>query len=60
MLVDSFKVASPHVTYTDDEIRSVYQYDSTKVSRTRDGEFVVQPTRTEYEFSVDRRVPKLG
>jgi myo-inositol-1-phosphate synthase len=60
MLVDTFKVASPNVVYTDDAIESSYRYDSTRVSRGEDGSFSVEPTSTTYEFRVDRRVPKLG
>jgi hypothetical protein len=60
MLVDTFKVVSPNVEYTEDAIRSTYRYDSTRISRTRSGEFQVEPTSSTYEFSVDRRVPKLG
>jgi myo-inositol-1-phosphate synthase len=60
MLVEDFVVQSPHVEYTEDHITSTYQYDSTQLSRTDKGAWVVSPTRTEYQFRVDRRVPKLG
>lgn len=60
MLVDTFKVVSPNVAYTDDKIESKYRYDSTSISRNEAGEFEVVPTSSTYEFAVDRRVPKLG
>jgi myo-inositol-1-phosphate synthase len=60
MLVDTFKVVSRNVEYTDDAIKSTYRYDSTRVSRARSGEFTVEPVSSTYEFAVDRRVPKLG
>ncbi|KIY93857.1 myo-inositol-1-phosphate synthase [Monoraphidium neglectum] len=60
MLVDTFKVVSPNVRYTEDAIESTYRYDSTRISRNDAGEFEVAPTSSTYEFAVDRRVPKLG
>lgn len=60
MLVDEFTVQSPNVTYTDEYITSTYNYDSTKLTRTEKGAWVVSPTSTQYQFRVDRRVPKLG
>jgi len=60
MLVDTFKVVSPNVSYTDDSIKSKYTYESTKITRTKEGQFQVEPTSSTYEFAVDRRVPKLG
>jgi myo-inositol-1-phosphate synthase len=60
MLVDSFKVVSPNVSYEEDAIKSTYRYDSTRITRTKEGQFQVEPTSSTYEFAVDRRVPKLG
>jgi myo-inositol-1-phosphate synthase len=60
MLVEDFQVQSPNVTYTDDHITSTYNYESTKLTRTEKGSWVVSPTSTQYQFRVDRRVPKLG
>ncbi|GIL73127.1 hypothetical protein Vretimale_4734 [Volvox reticuliferus] len=60
MLVDSFEVQSPNVVYTDDCITSTYEYASTKLDRAPDGKWVVKPTKSTYQFRVDRRVPKLG
>lgn len=60
MLVEDFQVQSPNVSYTDDYITSTYNYESTKLTRTEKGSWVVSPTSTQYQFRVDRRVPKLG
>lgn len=60
MLVQDFIVESPNVKYDEDFITSTYKYDSTKLTRTEKGSWVVQPTSTQYQFRVDRRVPKLG
>jgi myo-inositol-1-phosphate synthase len=60
MLVDSFEVQSPNVVYTDESITSTYEYSSTKLDRAADGKWVVKPTKSTYQFRVDRRVPKLG
>ena len=60
MLVDTFEVVSPNVEYTEDAIKSSYRYDSTKIVRSDDGKFQVQPISSTVEFAVDRRVPKLG
>jgi myo-inositol-1-phosphate synthase len=60
MLIHDFRVDSPCVEYTEDYITSTYKYDSTKLSRTGKGDWIVSPTSTEYQFRVDRHVPKLG
>eukprot|EP00873_Tetraselmis_striata_P007607 jgi/Tetstr1/427871/TSEL_017948.t1 len=60
MLVDSFRVESPSVTYSDDAIHSRYSYSSTELSRDEAGAFVCKPTQSEVEFKVNRKVPKLG
>lgn len=60
MLAETFEVQSPNVVYSEEAITSTYEYASTKLERTADGKWVVQPTTSTYEFRVDRRVPKLG
>ncbi len=55
-----FKVSSPNVEYTDDEILSKYVYRTTSVTQGENGERVATPTEKEYNFKVDRRVPKVG
>jgi myo-inositol-1-phosphate synthase len=60
MLIEDFTVSSPIVEYTEEHITSTYSYDSTKLTRTDKGSWVVTPTTTQYQFRVDRRVPKLG
>lgn len=60
MLIEDFKVQSDNVVYSEDHITSTYSYDSTKLTRDSKGSWIVSPTSTEYQFRVDRRVPKLG
>ena len=60
MLVESFTVESPNVKYTEDFITSKYEYASTKLNRSEQGEWKIKPTTTTYEFRVERKVPKLG
>lgn len=60
MLIEDFKVQSDNVVYSDEYITSTYSYDSTQLTRDSKGSWIVSPTSTEYQFRVDRRVPKLG
>jgi len=58
---DVFTVNSPNVTYTEDQIKSVYTYRTTSVERSGNGSsFVVTPRETVYDFTVDRKVPRVG
>ena len=54
-----FSVASPNVSYTQDEIRSKYVYRTTAITEGPDG-LVATPKQTTYNFKVDRRVGKVG
>lgn len=56
---DLFKVNSPNVVYTDNEIRSKYTYRTTMVEES-DGNFVATPKETVYDFKTERKVPKTG
>ncbi|GER47603.1 inositol-3-phosphate synthase [Striga asiatica] len=63
MFIESFKVESPNVKYTDGEIRSVYSYETTElVHENRNGayQWIVKPKTVKYEFKTDSSVPKLG
>lgn len=60
MLLDKFEVSSPNVQYSEDFITSQYKYDTTKLERNEEGSWVVSPVSTQYEFRVNRKVPKLG
>ena len=60
MLVDEFTVNSPNVVYTEDTITTTYDYKSTELRQDAQGKWIVEPTSTQYEFQVDRKVPKLG
>ena len=57
---DLFKVDSPSVVYTDDEIKSRYVYRTTAVSQGGDGTYVATPKETVYDFKVERKVGKVG
>uniref|UniRef100_A0A7S1XQB4 inositol-3-phosphate synthase n=1 Tax=Phaeomonas parva TaxID=124430 RepID=A0A7S1XQB4_9STRA len=52
---EDFRVESGNVTYTEDEIISQYDYETTEV----DGG-VVRPRRQRYTFRTERHVPKTG
>ena len=63
MFIESFKVESPNVKYTENEIHSVYDYETTElVHENRNGtyQWVVKPKTVKYEFRTDAHVPKLG
>ncbi|PKI40635.1 hypothetical protein CRG98_038984, partial [Punica granatum] len=63
MFIESFKVESPNVKYTDGEIHSVYNYETTEVAHENKSgtyQWVVKPKTVKYEFKTDTRVPKLG
>eukprot|EP00475_Leptophrys_vorax_P025073 TRINITY_DN34990_c0_g1_i1.p1 TRINITY_DN34990_c0_g1~~TRINITY_DN34990_c0_g1_i1.p1 ORF type:complete len:511 (-),score=61.61 TRINITY_DN34990_c0_g1_i1:160-1692(-) len=63
MLVDTFKVASPDVVYSEDCITSKYRYQTTDLDcAVRDGKFdwTVRPVAKTYEFKTQCKVPKLG
>nr|KMM66383.1 inositol-3-phosphate synthase [Coccidioides posadasii RMSCC 3488] len=55
-----FKVESPDVVYTDNEINTKYVYRTTSVTRTDDGKYVASPKETVYNFKVDRKSGKVG
>jgi len=59
VLLDSFKVDSPHVQYGEDHIISDYTYSSTQVSM-EDGKARLIPKHVQYKFKTDTRVPKMG
>ena len=59
-LVDSFKVYSPNVQYTDNDIISDYVYRDAKVSYDPSGAMTVTPSEKHYQFKVNRKVPKMG
>lgn len=62
LLVDQFKVNSPNVEYTEDHIVSKYAYQTNEITRPSPGEtsWTLTPTSKDYEFRVERKVPKLG
>ncbi len=61
MLIENFQVQSPNVEYTEETIKSTFDYTTTKLTRAPDGKsWVVEPTNTKIEFKTGRKVPKLG
>eukprot|EP00246_Nothoceros_aenigmaticus_P017165 TRINITY_DN81_c0_g1_i2.p1 TRINITY_DN81_c0_g1~~TRINITY_DN81_c0_g1_i2.p1 ORF type:complete len:317 (-),score=59.18 TRINITY_DN81_c0_g1_i2:39-989(-) len=63
MFVENFQVESANVKYTPDAIHSVYDYQTTElVHEQRDGKYgwIVRPKVVKYEFSTERKLPKLG
>ncbi len=63
MFIESFKVDSPNVKYTENEIHSVYNYDTTElVHENRNGtyQWIIKPKTVKYEFKTETHVPKLG
>ncbi|KAL8110760.1 hypothetical protein AgCh_026487 [Apium graveolens] len=63
MFIESFKVDSPNVKYSETEIGSVYNYETTElVHENRDGKYrwIVKPKTVKYELKTDLHVPKLG
>ncbi|KAL0461239.1 UNVERIFIED_CONTAM: Inositol-3-phosphate synthase [Sesamum latifolium] len=63
MFIENFKVESPNVKYTEGEIHSVYNYETTElVHENRNGtyQWIVKPKTVKYEFKTDTHVPKLG
>ncbi len=57
---DLFTVDSPHVVYTNEEIRSKYVYRTTAIAQTETGKYVATPKETVYDFKVERKVGKVG
>ncbi|KAI0012650.1 myo-inositol-1-phosphate synthase [Xylariaceae sp. FL0662B] len=55
-----FTVSSPNVKYTDDEILSKYTYRTTSVTQDAAGTYVATPQEINYDFKVDRKIPKVG
>ncbi|GAB4847309.1 Inositol-3-phosphate synthase [Ancistrocladus abbreviatus] len=63
MFIESFKVESPNVKYTENEIHSLCNYETTElVHEPRNGayQWFVKPKNVHYEFIADTRDPKLG
>ena len=53
-------VASPNVHYTADEIVSDYTYETTRVTKAKNGTLVAENLKAEMTFHTQRRVPKTG
>lgn len=63
MFIESFRVESPNVRYGENEIETVYSYETTELVRD-DGsdshQWFVKPKTIKYRFKTDTRIPKLG
>ncbi|KAK6526216.1 Myo-inositol-1-phosphate synthase [Orbilia ellipsospora] len=57
---DQFIVNAPNVVYTDSTIKSSYIYHTTKVTRGSAGTLEAVPVETEFDFKVERKIPKVG
>lgn len=55
-----FEVTSPNVRYTTARIDSVFQYDSTLVTREENGAVRARPVTQTLQFRTERAVPKVG
>lgn len=61
MLCDKIVVKSPNVEITDSIIKSKYEYATTKMTQgSCPSEWVVEPVKELFEFTLERKVPKLG
>ncbi len=60
MLLETFNLESPNVQVTDEYITSTYAYETTTVQQNAAGAWSVRPVTQQYEFQVERRVPKTG
>lgn len=55
----NFKVVSDKVQYDDTYITANYEYETTRVTKNGD-DVTATPTRTEYTFRTERKVPRTG
>jgi myo-inositol-1-phosphate synthase len=61
MVFNKLTIKSPNVEYTNETIKSKYEYATTRMTKgSSDNEWVIEPTKEMYEFTLERKVPKLG
>uniref|UniRef100_A0A7N0V3X3 Inositol-3-phosphate synthase n=1 Tax=Kalanchoe fedtschenkoi TaxID=63787 RepID=A0A7N0V3X3_KALFE len=60
MFIESFRVESPNLRYEENEINSLYSYETTELVHDAKNGWVVKPKTVNYQFKTDTRVPKLG
>lgn len=60
MFVDSFRVDSPNVRYTDNAVESTYRYERTGVRVLPDGSCVAEPESKQYCFRTCTNVGRVG
>lgn len=57
---ESVTVQSSNVVYTENEILSRYTYRTTSVVKDDTGKYLATPQDTQYDFKIDRKVPRVG
>jgi myo-inositol-1-phosphate synthase len=61
MLYNKLRVKSPNVEIKDDVIKSKYEYATTRMTKgSSENEWVVEPTKEMFEFTLKQKVPKMG
>ncbi len=61
MLCKKLTIKSPNVEVTNDMIKSKYEYATTKMTPgAGESEWVVEPHKEIFNFTLERKVPKLG
>jgi myo-inositol-1-phosphate synthase len=60
VFIESFRVQSPNVRYTDDAVESTFNYERTAISTNRDGVSVATALSTKYHFRTATRVGRVG
>lgn len=55
-----FKVQSPNVNYAGNNIQTTHGYNTTEVEKLDNGQLVVTPKETVYDFKIDAVIPKVG
>ena len=58
--MERFTVNSPNCVYGPESIDSTFSHENTELEQGRDGQWIVTPTTTRYEFRTSTHVPKLG
>ncbi|PWN43746.1 putative myo-inositol 1-phosphate synthase [Ceraceosorus guamensis] len=61
---ETIRIDSPNVTYSAEDIKSRYEYNTTHVQKSTNAqgktEYVAKPVKSTYEFKTETKVPKTG
>ena len=60
MLVDSFDIQAENVVRDGDAMVSTYDYQTSAVERSAEGNWSVRSSKTQVQFKTNTKVPKLG